>query len=111
MGKTLAFLSQLLPILVLPILLASLTLVSSIRLESDGGYSGLVFKISEDVPEDLCDDILQRMQVRPYDFYHHMRVQYSMDDCLNSDYYIDTDAKKSYWPKSRLIIKIHNFYL
>ena len=94
MGKTLAFLSQLLPILVLPILLASLTLVSSIRLESDGGYSGLVFKISEDVPEDLCDDILQRMQVRPYDFYHHMRVQYSMDDCLNSDYYIDTDAKK-----------------
>ena len=69
MGKTLAFLSQLLPILVLPILLASLTLVSSIRLESDGGYSGLVFKISEDVPEDLCDDILQRMQVRPNDFF------------------------------------------
>ena len=25
--------------------------------------------------------------------------------------YIETDAKKSYWPKSRLIIiKIHNFY-
>ena len=56
-----AFLGQILAIF-LPIYLAAF--VSSLQVESDGGYTGIVFKISEDVPEDLCDDILQRMQVR-----------------------------------------------
>ena len=41
-----------------------LTAVISIEIGPDGGYSGIVIKISEDVPEDLCDDILQKIQVR-----------------------------------------------
>ena len=28
---------------------------------------------------------------------------------IDQSLYIETDAKKGYWPKSRLIIKIHNF--
>ena len=41
-----------------------LTDVISIEIGPDGGYSGIVIKISEDVPEELCDDILQKIQVR-----------------------------------------------
>ena len=37
--------------------------VISIQVEPDGGYSGIVIKISEDVPEDTCDDILHKIQV------------------------------------------------
>ena len=38
--------------------------VTSIKLEPDGGYTGLVFKIHKDVPEDMCEDIIKQMKVR-----------------------------------------------
>ena len=37
--------------------------VISIQVLPDGGYSGIVIKISEDVPEENCADILQKIQV------------------------------------------------
>ena len=38
--------------------------VTAIKLEPDGGYTGLVFKIHKDVPEDMCEDIIKQMKVR-----------------------------------------------
>lgn len=37
---------------------------SKISLEPDGGYSGIVIKISDEVNEDNCVDILKNLQVR-----------------------------------------------
>ena len=37
--------------------------VISIQVLPDGGYSGIVIKISKDVPEENCADILQKIQV------------------------------------------------
>ena len=37
--------------------------VISIQVQPDGGYSGIVVKISQDVPEADCADILQKIQV------------------------------------------------
>ena len=37
--------------------------VISIQVLPDGGYSGIVIKISEAVPEENCADILQKIQV------------------------------------------------
>ena len=63
----------LLPIFCLLLGLSTLQLptANSLRLDADGGYTGLVFKISEDVPEEECDVILTRLKVRPifYDFF------------------------------------------
>jgi hypothetical protein len=39
--------------------------VRAIQVEPDGGYTGIVIKINEDVPEESCSDILQNLQVRP----------------------------------------------
>ena len=57
----------LLPIFCLLLGLSTLQLptANSVRLDADGGYTGLVFKISEDVPEEECDVILTRLKVRP----------------------------------------------
>ena len=38
---------------------------SRISVEPDGGYSGIVFKISDEVSEDSCADILKNLQVGP----------------------------------------------
>ena len=35
----------------------------SIQVQPDGGYSGIVIKINQDVPEADCADILQKIQV------------------------------------------------
>lgn len=37
---------------------------SQIRLDPDGGYTGIVIKIDKDVPEELCSQILSNIQVR-----------------------------------------------
>ena len=37
---------------------------SQIRLDPDGGYTGIVIKIDKDVPEDSCPQILANLQVR-----------------------------------------------
>ena len=37
---------------------------SQIRVDPDGGYTGLVIKIDNEVPEDLCPQILSNLQVR-----------------------------------------------
>jgi len=37
---------------------------SRISVEPDGGYSGIVFKISDEVNEESCADILTNLQVR-----------------------------------------------
>ena len=37
---------------------------SQIRLDPDGGYTGIVIKIDKDVPEELCPQILSNIQVR-----------------------------------------------
>jgi hypothetical protein len=37
--------------------------VSRISVEPDGGYSGIVVKISDEVSEDSCADILKNFQV------------------------------------------------
>ena len=37
--------------------------VISIQVLPDGGYSGIVIKISQDVPQENCADILQKIQV------------------------------------------------
>lgn len=50
--------------LLLAFILASKSVISTIQVEPDGGYSGIVIKISEDVPEDECYNILQKVQVR-----------------------------------------------
>ena len=44
------------------------TSVLSIQVEPDGGYSGIVIKISQDVPEEKCHQILQKIQVRLFNF-------------------------------------------
>ena len=43
--------------------------VISIQVLPDGGYSGIVIKISKDVPEENCADILQKIQVSHYNSY------------------------------------------
>ena len=53
-------------VLLLILILTTVNSVISIQLGPDGGYTGIVIKISEDVPEDLCDDIRQKIQVRKY---------------------------------------------
>ena len=37
---------------------------SQIRIDPDGGYTGLVIRIDKDVPEELCPKILSNLQVR-----------------------------------------------
>ena len=68
----------LLPIfcLLLGLITLQLPTANSVRLDADGGYTGLVFKISEDVPEEECDVILTRLKVRPnfYDSLFHFLV-------------------------------------
>ena len=39
---------------------------SQIRIDPDGGYTGIVIKIDKDVPEDLCPDILTNLKVRNF---------------------------------------------
>ena len=54
------------------LLVTSLTLLSTIvlcqksqiRIDPDGGYTGIVIKIDKDVPEDLCPEILTNLKVR-----------------------------------------------
>ena len=45
------------------LLLLFVSTVRSIQVEPDGGYSGIVIKISQDVPEEKCHEILQKIQV------------------------------------------------
>jgi hypothetical protein len=54
----------------LTVLLATIALIhaghqgpSRITLESDGGYSGIVVKISDEVNDDYCSDIIENFQV------------------------------------------------
>lgn len=37
---------------------------SRVSVDSDGGYTGVTVRISDDVPEDECADILQNLKVR-----------------------------------------------
>ena len=37
---------------------------SRIRVEADGGYTGIVIKIDKEVPEDACPEILANLKVR-----------------------------------------------
>ena len=54
------------------LLVTSLTVLSTtvlcqktqIRIDPDGGYTGIVIKIDKDVPEDLCPEILTNLKVR-----------------------------------------------
>ena len=39
---------------------------SQIRIDPDGGYTGIVIKIDKDVPEDLCPEILTNLKVRNF---------------------------------------------
>lgn len=54
------------PRTLLPLLAALLSLpASALRVESDGGYAGLVVRIREDaVPEQSCKEILDSLKVR-----------------------------------------------
>lgn len=36
---------------------------SRIRVEADGGYTGIVVKINKEVPEDACPEILANLKV------------------------------------------------
>ena len=36
---------------------------SQIRIDPDGGYTGIVIKINKDVPQDLCPKILSNIKV------------------------------------------------
>jgi hypothetical protein len=68
--------------------------VRAIQVEPDGGYTGIVIKINEDVPEESCSDILQNLQVRPtkrkfliwkmssFDFICHYYVGYRGESML-----------------------------
>ena len=38
---------------------------SQIRLDPDGGYTGIVIKIDKEVPEEMCTQVLSNLQVRP----------------------------------------------
>ena len=49
--------------LLMTLLLTPLPVISSIQVQPDGGYSGIVIKINQDVPEADCADILQKIQV------------------------------------------------
>ena len=55
MGKLSIIISILCPIL--------LTFCQAIKIHSDGGYSGIVIKINDEVPEDNCPEILQNLKV------------------------------------------------
>ena len=65
--------------------------VISIQVLPDGGYSGIVIKISKDVPEENCADILQKIQVSyniytrttGYSSYTRMAADYSYTKCLS----------------------------
>ena len=41
---------------------------SQIRLDPDGGYTGIVIKIDKEVPEEMCTQILSNLQVRTHQF-------------------------------------------
>ena len=55
---------------ILPVIVAILAILvkpglsSQIRLGNDGGYTGIVVKITKDVPEELCPEILSNLKVR-----------------------------------------------
>ena len=65
--------------------------VISIQVLPDGGYSGIVIKISQDVPEENCADILQKIQVSyniytrtaGYSSYTRIAADYSYTKCLS----------------------------
>ena len=65
--------------------------VISIQVLPDGGYSGIVIKISQDVPEENCADILQKIQVSyniytrtaGYSSYTRTAAGYSYTKCLS----------------------------
>ena len=44
---------------------------SQIRIDPDGGYTGIVIKIDKDVPEDLCPEILTNLKVRKLCLHFH----------------------------------------
>lgn len=48
---------------------------SRITLESDGGYSGIVVKISDEVNDDYCSDIIENFQVRKIQFNSSNKLQ------------------------------------
>ena len=49
---------------------------SRIRVEADGGYTGIVIKIDKEVPEDACPEILANLKVRQRAF--EFRVAFAL---------------------------------
>ena len=49
---------------------------SRIRVEADGGYTGIVIKIDKEVPEDACPEILANLKVRQRAF--EFRVAFTL---------------------------------
>ena len=71
--------------------------VTSIKLEPDGGYTGLVFKIHKDVPEDMCEDIIQRMKVRQMIFGFVYYVKHQPSIYVNVMSHFESKKCKTYW--------------
>ena len=45
---------------------------SGIRIDrNEGGYTGMVFKIKDEVPEEHCAEIIQNLRVRKKTFFEH----------------------------------------
>ena len=67
--------------------IAVLSVSAKITVEPDGGYTGIVFKISDDVPEESCADIIENLQVSLTFFLiwrENSKIQFSTDTLILS---------------------------
>ena len=63
--------------LVLAVLGITTAFASGVKIESDGGYTGLVIKIGDEVPEDACPHILENIKVSNFTIFtreHKVKV-------------------------------------
>jgi hypothetical protein len=56
----------LVPFLATILLLSTIVQSSQIRIDSDGGYTGIVVKIGKEVPEEKCPELLSNLKVSYY---------------------------------------------
>ena len=59
---------------------------SQIRIDPDGGYTGIVIKIDKDVPEDLCPEILTNLKVRKFFFTFSLFLFFRQRSFVRSPY-------------------------
>ena len=85
--------------------------VISIQVLPDGGYSGIVIKISQDVPQENCADILQKIQVS-YNIYTRTAgySSYTKGQIISKGLLVSSNSPKKRMYEFVLFVKTNSFF-